>query len=67
VEALRTLDPVAYVRFASVYREFQDATQFREIVDVLRDPTGTVVPGESSVDPSSSDREEREEPAGRST
>jgi transcriptional repressor NrdR len=35
VEALRGLDPVAYVRFASVYREFQDATQFKEIVDVL--------------------------------
>jgi transcriptional repressor NrdR len=35
VEALRGLDPVAYVRFASVYREFQDATQFREIVDVM--------------------------------
>jgi transcriptional repressor NrdR len=35
VEALRGLDPVAYVRFASVYREFQDATQFKEIVDVM--------------------------------
>jgi transcriptional repressor NrdR len=33
--AVRQLDPVAYVRFASVYRDFQDATQFREIVDVL--------------------------------
>jgi transcriptional repressor NrdR len=36
--ALRQLDTVAYVRFASVYRNFQDATQFREIVDVLHDP-----------------------------
>jgi len=43
VEALRGLDPVAYVRFASVYREFQDATQFKEIVEVLGDdrPTGS--------------------------
>lgn len=43
VEALRGLDPVAYVRFASVYREFQDATQFKEIVEVLGQaapPTG---------------------------
>ena len=37
IEALRRLDSVAYVRFASVYREFQDATQFKEIVDVLGD------------------------------
>jgi transcriptional repressor NrdR len=36
IEALRALDPVAYVRFASVYREFQDATQFKEVVDMLR-------------------------------
>ena len=40
VEALRELDPVAYVRFASVYREFQDVTQFREIVDVLGKEAG---------------------------
>ena len=26
--ALRTLDPVAYVRFASVYREFRDVEEF---------------------------------------
>jgi transcriptional repressor NrdR len=36
MEALRQLDPVAYVRFASVYRDFQDATQFQEIVERLR-------------------------------
>jgi transcriptional repressor NrdR len=36
VEAMRGLDPVAYVRFASVYRDFQDATQFKEIVERLR-------------------------------
>lgn len=37
MEALRRVDPVAYVRFASVYRDFQDATQFQEIVDLLRE------------------------------
>jgi transcriptional repressor NrdR len=36
VEAMRGLDPVAYVRFASVYRDFQDATEFKEIVERLR-------------------------------
>lgn len=34
-EALRKIDPVAYVRFASVYRQFEDVGQFKEIVDVL--------------------------------
>jgi transcriptional repressor NrdR len=35
VEALRKVDQVAYVRFASVYRQFEDVGQFKEIVDVL--------------------------------
>jgi transcriptional repressor NrdR len=35
-EALRQLDPVAYVRFASVYRDFQDLTQFHELLERLR-------------------------------
>lgn len=35
IEKLKTLDQVAYVRFASVYRQFEDVTQFKEIVDVL--------------------------------
>ncbi len=32
---LRHIDQVAYVRFASVYRQFEDVGQFKEIVDVL--------------------------------
>lgn len=36
IEALQRLDPVAFVRFASVYRDFQDAAQFEDIVDRLR-------------------------------
>ena len=32
---LRQLDKVAYIRFASVYREFEDVTQFKELVEVL--------------------------------
>ena len=28
MDKLRTLDPVAYVRFASVYREFKDVNTF---------------------------------------
>jgi len=35
IERLRRLDQVAYVRFASVYRKFEDVTQFKELIDVL--------------------------------
>ena len=30
VESLKKLDPVAYVRFASVYREFKDVNTFMD-------------------------------------
>jgi transcriptional repressor NrdR len=36
MEELRHLDEVAYVRFASVYRSFQDVEAFRETVEHLR-------------------------------
>lgn len=32
MEALRGLDPVAYVRFASVYRSFEDVDEFRQLI-----------------------------------
>jgi transcriptional repressor NrdR len=32
MEALRGLDPVAYVRFASVYRDFREASDFHEVL-----------------------------------
>ena len=35
MEELRHLDEVAYVRFASVYRSFQDVEAFRETIDGL--------------------------------
>jgi transcriptional repressor NrdR len=35
MEELRGLDQVAYVRFASVYRKFEDANAFREEVERL--------------------------------
>lgn len=34
-EALRDLDPVAFVRFASVYREFKDVSSFAEVIEML--------------------------------
>jgi transcriptional repressor NrdR len=39
MEALSQLDPVAYVRFASVYRNFREAQDFEDFVDELRSDT----------------------------
>jgi len=35
MEELRSLDQVAYVRFASVYRSFQDVSEFRDEIERL--------------------------------
>lgn len=40
MEQLRPLDDVAYVRFASVYRRFQDLTEFRAELDRLEQEEG---------------------------
>lgn len=37
MDALHPLDRVAYVRYASVYRNFQDAGEFQDVVDELND------------------------------
>ncbi|HVA12362.1 MAG TPA: transcriptional regulator NrdR [Stellaceae bacterium] len=37
MEALATLDQVAYVRFASVYRNFREAKDFGKFIDGIRD------------------------------
>ncbi len=40
MEELRSLDQVAYVRFASVYRSFQDVSEFRDEIERLeQEPT----------------------------
>jgi transcriptional repressor NrdR len=35
MEELKKLDQVAYVRFASVYRQFEDVNAFREEIERL--------------------------------
>ena len=56
MEGLRALDPVAYVRFASVYRDFREAADFHEVLgeiagrplglnDDARDVAPPVIPG----------------------
>jgi transcriptional repressor NrdR len=39
MEALRALDSVAYVRFASVYRNFREAKDFHSVINELADAT----------------------------
>lgn len=36
LDRLEEIDPVAYIRFASVYREFDDPEEFREFVSALK-------------------------------
>ena len=38
MEALERLDPVAYIRFASVYRDFREARDFEDFVEGLSVP-----------------------------
>ena len=45
MDALRQLDPVAYVRFASVYRDFRDAADFKDVLDeIARDAKRDALP-----------------------
>jgi len=49
---LRALDHIAYVRFASIYRDFDDLEEFAKEVDLLREGEASGGPGELT-DPSS--------------
>ncbi len=40
MDTLKELDPVAYVRFASVYRNFREAKDFEEFVGALGETAG---------------------------
>jgi transcriptional repressor NrdR len=51
MEELKQLDQVAYVRFASVYREFQDVTEFmNELLPMLRNAKQNDSRGEGADD-----------------
>jgi transcriptional repressor NrdR len=40
MEQLYKLDQVAYIRFASVYKRFEDVSEFKQTIDQLEDKTG---------------------------
>ncbi|MFT6084329.1 MAG: transcriptional repressor NrdR [Alphaproteobacteria bacterium] len=44
LEALKTIDNVAYIRYASVYMDFADSTDFQKLIDSL-----TPIPPDSSM------------------
>ena len=45
MERLRGLDRVAYIRFASVYRDFADIESFKEEVEALQEALEREIPG----------------------
>lgn len=51
MERLRDIDPVAYVRYASVYKDFDDLGQFIEEVQVLRTEQAAAVARPSPLQP----------------
>ena len=38
MDGLRNLDDIAFIRFASVYKNFREASDFESAVDALTDP-----------------------------
>jgi transcriptional repressor NrdR len=56
MEKLKTLDHIAYIRFASVYREFADITALKEAVDnlVVNQKDKSVLPGQLPLIPETS-------------
>jgi len=46
---LRELDHVAYVRFASVYRDFKDLDEMVDEIEAVRDSTDSSTPGQGTL------------------
>ena len=42
MERLKNLDRVAYIRYASVYRDFKDIETFKDEIDLLLEPAQAV-------------------------
>ena len=45
IEELREIDEIAFVRYASVYRRFQDIEEFEKEIESLRKSSNTEVQG----------------------
>jgi len=49
MEGLKSLDYIAYIRFASVYREFTDITALKQAVDTLLSSETEISPSTSQL------------------
>jgi len=50
MQELSRLDHVAYVRFASVYRRFEDVNEFREVIEHLeKEPRANAIAGQPDL------------------
>jgi transcriptional repressor NrdR len=65
MEELRHLDEVAYVRFASVYRQFEDVEAFHEEIERLRSARATLPAAARPAQPRAHRREPRRAAASR--
>ncbi|MBX7192633.1 MAG: transcriptional regulator NrdR [Sandaracinaceae bacterium] len=62
MDALRELDHVAYVRFASVYRQFKDTNEFLSELSQLLQPAHVGRPPARTREPRDAEREPSREP-----
>ncbi len=67
IDRLQQLDEVAYVRFASVYRQFKDINQFMKELKTLLDKPGPVENGGVDETEDASDLSEGRKSRGRSS
>jgi transcriptional repressor NrdR len=51
MEGLRALDSIAYVRFASVYRNFREARDFNALIDELANGEGDALEDQPNLPP----------------
>lgn len=49
MDKLKEIDQVAYVRFASVYREFKGVNSFRELIETLNRPPAAATTGKRAL------------------
>ncbi|MGP1383110.1 MAG: transcriptional regulator NrdR [Thainema sp.] len=66
LQHLQSINEVAYVRFASVYRQFQGIRDFIEVLEDLRDPTADKTPRSQSARPASTETPSEPELASKS-
>ena len=65
MEELRHVDQVAYVRFASVYREFEDVTEFMRELEVMLDRRRGVKEGAKDAAPAKRRKKSKAKGVGR--